>query len=241
MSLDENRADGNASADDLPRIVQLASPAPGVRLWWCDLHASPSQLQCCESLLSEAERARATRYGLELLRDRYVIGRASLRRVLGRTFGVQPADVTIIRGERGRPRPGGETTLDFNISHTGGVALLGTLNGARIGVDIERVDRRINVAGLARKFLTENERAFLAALEPDAARRAVLHLWTCKEAMSKATGDALTAPFARLDVELRGGPKLRSGPGAYRPERWSLHAAGVPDAYVATIAILRPS
>jgi hypothetical protein len=55
--------------------------------------------------------------------------------------------------------------------------------------------------------------------------------------MSKATGDALAAPFSLLDVELGGGPTLRSGPDAYRPQRWSLHAAAVPADYVATVAI----
>ncbi len=241
LSLDENHAAGNAPRGEMPRVVPLASSAPGVRLWWTELHATPSQLRYCESVLSDGERARAARYGVELLRDRYVIGRASLRRVLGRTLGVPPADVPIIRGQRGRPRLGGETRLDFNISHTGDVAIVGTSNNARVGVDIERVDRRINVAGIARKFLTENERASIAPLDPDTGRRTVLELWTCKEAMSKATGDALTAPFACLDVDLRGGPKLRSGPEPYLPDRWSLHAAIVPDAYIATIAVWRPS
>lgn len=189
--------------------------------------------------MSAAECARAARYRLAPLRDRYVIGRASLRRVLGRTLGLPPANVPIVRGERGRPRLAGDAALDFNLSHTGDAALFGTLDGARLGVDLERSDRQINVAGIAHKFLTDNERASIAPLDGEAARHMVLTLWTCKEAMSKATGDALSAPFASLDVDLRGDRRLLHGPGAYRPKRWSLRAAAVPDDYIATVAIWR--
>lgn len=241
MSLDEKRAGGNVPDPALPHVAPLAPPAAGIGLWWCALAASASQLQCCERWLSAAEHARAARFGRPELRDRYVIGRGSLRMVLGRALGIDPADVPIVRGARGRPQLAGAASLDFNISHTGAVALIGTLRDARIGVDVERIDRTINVAGIARRFLTERERLAIAPLDHDAARRAVLTLWTCKEAMSKATGDALSAPFASLDVDLDGGRALRDGPGEYEPRRWSLHAAAVPSDHVATVAVWRPS
>jgi phosphopantetheinyl transferase len=84
------------------------------------------------------------------------------------------------------------------------------------------------------------ERSVIASLDGDARRQQVLTLWTCKEAMSKATGDALGAPFGGMDVTLDSRRALRSGPGAYRAEHWSLHAAAVPSDYVATIALWRP-
>jgi hypothetical protein len=43
-----------------------------------------------------------------------------------------------------------------------------------------------------------------------------------------------------MDVTLDSRRALRSGPGAYRAEHWSLHAAAVPSDYVATIALWRP-
>jgi 4'-phosphopantetheinyl transferase len=237
LSLDENRRAGNAGP--ALRIRALPPPAAGVAAWWCGLAAPRSAVEACIGWLSVGERALAARFGQARLRDRYVVGRASLRHVLGDTLGLPPASVPIVRGPRGRPRLVLESTLDFNVSHTGDVALLCVSRDARVGVDVERLDRQINVAGIARKFLSKNERESLAALAPDAARRTVLALWTCKEAMSKATGDALAAPFAALDVDLHG-PTLRDGPGDYRPERWKLHAATVPTGYVATVAMWRP-
>ncbi len=238
MSLDENLPRGKCDGDALPQVTPLTAPAPGIALWWCSLDETPARLRACEAYLSDAERARASRFGTRSLRARYVIGRGSLRTVLGRTLGIAPVDVPIVRGARGRPQLACEAEPDFNISHTAGVALIGIARGVRIGVDIERCDRGINVEGIARKFMTANERATLATLETDAARKQLLRLWTCKEAMSKATGDALAAPFARLDVDVAA-PALRSGPAPYRPDRWSLHAAAVPADYFATIAAWR--
>ena len=240
LSLDENRVAGNDAVAQLPKLAGLPSPASGVRLWWCALHATSSQLRSCANALSAAEHARAARFGSPLLRDRYVVGRAGLRTVLAEVLGVSAGSVAIVRGPRGRPQLDAGAPLDFNVSHTRDVALIGVTRQGRVGVDVERSDRSLNVPGIARKFLAQAERDRLAALDSDAARRDVLRLWTCKEAMSKATGDALSAPFAAIDIDLRdGGLALRDGPGKYRPAGWALHAVEMPGDYLATIALWR--
>ncbi len=228
---------GNAHLRDAAAPVPLPSPVDGVSLWWCALAAPPERMQVLESWLSAAEVARADRFGMPALRDRYVVGRASLRAILAALLAMAPQEVAIVRGERGRPRLERDPTLDFNVSHTAGVALIGATRAARIGVDVERLDRAINVPGIARKFLTDAERRSLADVDADSARERVLRLWTCKEAMSKATGDALSAPFGSLDVTLHEGPRLCAGPVPYEPSRWTLHSAAVPAGYVATVAL----
>jgi 4'-phosphopantetheinyl transferase len=109
--------------------------------------------------------------------------------------------------------------------------------GMRIGVDVEHGQRKVNADGLSRKFLSERERAGLAAMPADERRRGFLRLWTCKEAMSKATGDALAAPFRHLDVSLDRGLSLVAGPPPYTPANWALHAAVMPDGFLATVAL----
>ena len=236
MSLDENRARGNSL---WPRVHAVPSSAPGTTLWWCTLDATADEIAAWRPVLSDAERTRASRFGMPFLEARYVVGRTALRTVLAGVLGVAPPDVPIERGARGRPRLAGDVRLDFNVSHTAGVALIGLTSTGRIGVDVERRDRQINVGGIARKFLTEAERADIASMDADAARSAVLTMWTCKEAMSKATGDALSAPFARIDVDCRDGRRLRGGPDPYRPGDWALYAADVPSDYIATVALWR--
>jgi 4'-phosphopantetheinyl transferase len=209
----------------------------GVFLWWATLAASDAELARVSGWLASVEHARAARFGREVLCRRYILGRALLRWALGNVLGLPPPAVPIVRGVRGRPQLAGDTGLDFNVSHTEGVALIGIARAGRIGVDVERADRDVRADGLARKFLTPAERATLVPL-PEAERRArFLRYWTCKEAMSKATGEGLSAPFQRLEVQLADAIELVKGPHPYEPSRWRLHAVDVPGDYLATLAL----
>jgi 4'-phosphopantetheinyl transferase len=217
----------------------LPSPAPGIALWWCGLARSPAELAALAATLAPAEHARAARFGTTALRERYVAGRGLLRRLLGERLGLDPAAVPLRRGLRGRPELAFADAPDFNVSHTDGVALIAIADRPRIGVDIERRDRTVASDQLARKFLTERERAGLAPLADDERRQRFLRLWTCKEAMSKATGDGLAAPFRQIDVDLASGATVVAGPPPYLPGAWTVHFAAVPPGYFATVAIWR--
>lgn len=228
------------SPDELPGDagpVALPPPLPGVDVWMCGLARAPDEVRALAATLSAAETDRAARFGRDYLRDRYVVGRATLRMLLGARLGRAPSDVVIGRGERGRPFAVDAGALDFNVSHTDGAALFAFATGVRIGVDIEHGDRRLHVEGIARKFMAPDERQMLAGLEPDARRRALLRLWTCKEAMSKATGDALAAPFRQMSVATESGLRLAQGPAPYVPPAWRLCAVAAPGAFLATVAL----
>jgi 4'-phosphopantetheinyl transferase len=219
--------------------VALPAPAPGVDVWMCELSRPADEIARLARLLSLAEATRAGRFGLPSLRDRYIVGRAMLRTLLGARLRIAPERVDIARGKRGRPFAPQADGLDFNVSHTGGMALFGITEHQRIGVDIELRDRKLNVEGVARKFMTARERSALAAEEADSRRRMLLRLWTCKEAMSKATGDALSAPFRRIDVDTGPPMGIITGPPPYVPADWRLLAAGAPAEYLATVALWR--
>jgi len=241
VSVDDFPPPGNLDRPAAASTAIVLPPIPrGIRLWWATLDRPEDEVAELARSLSREEVARAARFGTEPLRRRWIVGRSTLRLLLGEILGIGPSAVALARGRRGRPELA-EASLDFNMSHTCGMALIGIADalpaGMRIGVDVEHAQRRVNVDGLSRKFLTERERALLAPLPEDMRRRGFLRLWTCKEAMSKATGDALAAPFRRLDVSLDGGPALAAGPAPYTPADWTLHAAAMPDGFLATVAI----
>jgi 4'-phosphopantetheinyl transferase len=213
----------------------------GIQLWWCATHAPDEALPVLRSWLSADERARAARFALPALAGRYTVGRAALRHVLGNLLGRAPAEVAITRGPRGRPRLADVEGVDFNVSNTRQVALIGiaTDPGVRIGVDVEHRNRPLRHEALARKFCTPAEYAAFDALLRDARRQRFLRLWTCKEAMSKATGDALGAPLRRLEVDVEPALRLSAGPPPYTPAKWTLLDAAVPGDYVASVALWR--
>jgi len=224
-------------------VQLLKGPVPGFALWLCRLDLDPQSTAAMARSLSAPERERAARFGTDALRRRWIVGRATLRSLLGAKLGVEPHAVELKAGRRGRPELATPRGLDFNVSHTQAVALIAIADAlppvTRVGVDIERADRAVNSDGLARKFLTERERAALAPLDGDSRRRRFLRLWTCKEAMSKATGDALSAPFRDIEVSMGEEPKLVAGPPPYTPDAWQLWVAGVPTHLIATVGIWR--
>jgi len=235
VSVSDSDYPGNEAEGPRP----LPSPDAGVALWWCPLVAEDETVRELTSWLSAEERARAARFGKPILARRYTIGRAALRFVLGARLDVAPHAVPIERDPRGRPRLPDAPSLDFNVTHTGDAAMFGLVEAARvrIGVDLERASRNVNDAGLARRVCTSREREALAALDEHARRLAFLRLWTCKEAMSKATGDALAAPFRHLDVAREPGLALVAGPPPYVPRDWTLHAVEVRDEFIGTVAL----
>jgi len=223
------------------RPRRLAAPLDGITLWWCDLDDDATTLPPLAAWLSPSERARATRYSSKPLEHRYTRGRAALRWILAQRLGMPPKRVPIEQDARGRPQLAGRTDIDFNVSNTRNVALVGAvdLTGMRIGVDVEYEDRALNHVGLARKYLTLRERSAIASQDVDAHRRAFLRLWTCKEAMSKATGQALSAPLRELDVELVPSLRLAAGPPPYVADDWQLAAVDAPGGFLATVALWR--
>ncbi len=231
------------SQDVIPGVRALPACDPGIALWICQLDRIPAGAPAITHWLSAPEQERAARFGTDALRQRWIVGRATLRLLLASALGIDPVEVPLQRGVRGRPELAHPHTLDFNVSHTRNIALIGIAHGlpraSRIGVDIERVDRAVDADKLARKFLTERERTALAPLDADARRRDFLRLWTCKEAMSKATGDALMAPFREIDVTTTNGLQLSAGPPPYTPEHWQLFAPHAADDLLATVAVWR--
>jgi 4'-phosphopantetheinyl transferase len=224
-----------------PRTA-IATPFPGLVLWCCPLRFDGNARAHWAATLSPAERARADRFGTEALRSRYIAGRATLRTLLAEALDTSPAAVPLRRGSRGRPEldlPG--RPLDFNVSHTREIAVIAILRhppaSTRVGVDVEHLDRELDADRLARRCLTPRERSLFESLDARARRRRFLRLWTCKEAMSKATGDGLRAPMGELDVELDGNPRLSAGPAPYSPDDWHLLMLDLAGGYVTALAL----
>ena len=169
--------------------------------------------------LSADEQARADRFRHTLDRDRFVVRRGLLRRLLGERLGIEAARVPLEPGRAGKPmlaaadlHRAGVATADgapgFNLARSGGLALYAFLPlanaravtgpaapaGPTLGVDLERIDTaRRTLADLRRiadHFAPEESR-FLQGLPDDEAAAVFYRLWTCKEACLKCLGTGI--------------------------------------------------
>ena len=161
-------------------------------------------------LLSADEATRARRFHFDRDRDRYARGRGFLRRVLGQICGRSPADLILGTGPQGKPvlqkwAALQERALHFNLSHSQGLAVLAVSDAGPVGIDIEFIDRQVDMAGLVQTCLTAAEAAVLAAV-PETARAArFFAFWTAKEARMKLTGEGMSLAPRQIELDLRDG------------------------------------
>ena len=124
-----------------------------------------------------------------------------VRAWLAEALAIEPTEVQFKRDAQGRPvlQPP-LTQLDCNWSHSGGYLLASYVKGARVGVDIERIQSRRRVDEIAQRYFTVAEQDWLAQLEGDAKAHAFHQLWCCKEAILKAHGRGIAFGLDRLTL-----------------------------------------
>lgn len=187
-------------------------------------------LKAAEILLSETERQRAARFALPVDRERFIISRSRLRRLLGRRLGIPPADVELVCGPHGKPALGGEQAASgerFNLSHSGNIVAYVFSTGREVGIDIEALHAVDGADDIAECCFSRREQVEYHALPREARPLGFLNCWTRKEAFIKATGNALYHAFDSFDVSLTPGQPAairRVGPAWGKDCGWSLHS-----------------
>jgi 4'-phosphopantetheinyl transferase len=130
--------------------------------------------------------------------------------------------------------------VNFNISHSGGIALLAFARRREVGVDVEQIRRDSDLQAIARRFFSANEQTQLARLTDDERVDAFFRCWTRKEAYIKATGDGLSLPLSQFDVSLAPGDEnalLATRPETSEAARWLLREVPSGPGYAAAICV----
>jgi 4'-phosphopantetheinyl transferase len=175
---------------------------------WCAALERPSPVVTRLSvLLSPDEKARAERFYFERDRVRYIVGRGLLRTILGKYLGMDPAHIEFSYGPYGKPalktdQP--NQTLQFNLAHSQNQALFAFCADRPLGIDLEHVREMPDEDALARHVFSPAEAALVASLSGQQKHAAFFKIWTCKEAVLKASGHGLTKPLDQTEISLTG-------------------------------------
>jgi 4'-phosphopantetheinyl transferase len=153
-----------------------------------------------DAVLSAEERT--GRDQLHFLADRrdFALGHDLLRRSLSRYTAVLPHEWQFVKGLNGKPSVRGGA-LSFNLSHTRGLVACSIARFMAVGIDVERVDRIIDIETIARHVFSASEAATLVSARTNARTR-FIELWTLKEAFVKAVGVGLTLPLDSFSFDL---------------------------------------
>ena len=207
------------------------------------LDQGASTLHDMEQILSTEERDRAQKFYFEEDRRHYMMARGTLRVILSRYLDTEPSQLRFRTNRYGKPSlasPSGEEWLNFNVSHSGGIALYAVAHGRKVGIDLERIREDVSHELLTKRFFSPREYDVLQALPAEVKNRAFFDCWTRKEAYIKARGEGLTAPLRRFDVSLEPGEPARLLNSELHPDdvsRWSLQEITVAHGYAAAVAV----
>ncbi|MBI2824768.1 MAG: 4'-phosphopantetheinyl transferase superfamily protein [Planctomycetia bacterium] len=155
------------------------------------------------ALLSADEQARAARFHFHRDRDRYIVARATLRRLLGEYTGVAPDQLILRYGPHGKPEldhPESGRAIQFNVSHRGEYALYALALRRRVGIDIEPLRAVSEAQRIARSHFTHLESRLICEATEEESRERFFRIWTRKEAVIKAVGTGLSMPLNEFQV-----------------------------------------
>lgn len=217
-----------------------------VHAWRANLDLPTAEINQLASLLSPDEIDRANKFRFPQHRRRFIAARGILRELLGNYLQISPDNLEFEYGDRGKPRLAvsmGDSSLQFNISHSQEYALYGFTNDHPIGVDLEYLREMEDVAKIAERFFSPQESKLIASLHSEQQQRVFFKLWTTKEAFLKAIGTGLAGSLASLDISLDQWehPILLSIQGnAAAVANWSMYSCIPAPNYVAAVAIETP-
>jgi 4'-phosphopantetheinyl transferase len=217
------------------------APQDAIEVVVTRLDAEPAAVRASAATLSNAERMRASRFAFDRDRDRFVVARARLRRLLGSRLGVPPEAVELELGSHGKPALTGrfaETELRFNVSHSDDLAVYAFSSGRDVGIDVEAIRALPDADAIAARFFSRRENAAYQALDPRDRPLGFFQCWTRKEAFIKALGEGLSHPLDSFDVTLAPGEpaefwRIDAAPGDDRG--WRLESVTPAPGFVAAV------
>lgn len=234
---------GEAQAEALwappPRELHLGPEDRHV--WRGCLAETRTGLERLAAGLSREETGRAARFIRAEHGERYVFAHGMLRRVLAAYAGCPPQALVFAATPRGKPylvAPDAARGLHFNLSHSRDLALV-ALAREPVGVDLEYVLRRADMAGIAARFFSPDERRWLDTQPRESYRAAFFACWTAKEAYIKGIGEGLAHPLEGFSVVFDAGgrsARIREAGATALFSGWSLRAFQPAPDYCGAIA-----
>jgi 4'-phosphopantetheinyl transferase len=197
----------HAPARVLPQAPQQNGGVIQRAQGWIDLwHASLQYTgwRCLRHLLSDEEHRRAEAFAFSRDARRFIVSRAVLRTLLSGITGVPARELKFQIEQEGKPflEPGMGQPVHFSLSRSEELVLIG-FAPRPLGVDVEWLEKAMDVEALADYVLSRSEQESFKRLDARDRRNTFLQCWTIKEAYLKAIGKGLLVPPTTVEVSVR--------------------------------------
>jgi Phosphopantetheinyl transferase len=214
-----------------------------VHVWRAQLHLPASQVQQLRDILTADELDRADHFAFEKDKQHFIAARGTLRSILSRYTNIQPSHVRFCYNSYGKPLLASrfdQYLLNFNLSHSDGMALYAITRNREIGIDLERIRSDFQYEEIAERFFSPREVAVLHTIQTELRLEAFFNCWTRKEAYIKAHGQGLSLPLDSFDVSFAPWEPpmlLITKDESQEASRWTLQELRPGHGYVGAVAV----
>lgn len=173
-----------------------------IHIWNCKVDFNRDLTLRYKNILSLDEEKRASQFKFEKDQIVYTTARGILRLLAGHYLSLSPNEIQFDYTQFGKPFFKTDTSLKFNVSHSGERIAIAFCQNYDIGVDIEHINRDFDVMEIAVNYFSKNEIQALANIPNKEKNRAFYRCWTRKESFIKAEGSGLSFPLDKFSVSL---------------------------------------
>src|SRR5687768_11564948 len=165
-------------------------PTDQVHLWETSLSVDDAELARILELLSPVDRWAADEFSHVAARKQYIVSGGMVLQRLSAYLGMAPQEIQFTIEGAGKPVLAGERAVDFNLTHSRHLTLLGVAPRP-LGVDMERVREMPRAIELAKRYYSPAQHEEIAATPAEARSRKFLGMWVRWEAYAEALGTSV--------------------------------------------------
>jgi len=212
----------------------LCDYAPGshIHVWQININNYLPQIDELRNVLTPGEIARANRYLRSTDGDKFIVSRASLRRILSGYLQCAPGAINFKLTANNKPEiefPS-NNQIHFNLSDSADSVLIAVATSP-VGIDVELINHKFSYHAILHNNFSLPEAAYI---EQRHSHTRFFLLWTRKEAILKATGIGLT-DHLKLIPSLDGEFAME-GSLVSAVNNWHLSSFRANSDYIATVA-----
>lgn len=211
-----------------------------VHVWLNNLDLPEDRVRQLANILSPDELERAERYKFQKHKQRFIVARSILRKILSTYLNLEAERLEFNYSDRGKPflaNIARQDSLQFNLSHSQELAIYAITKNLKIGIDLEYLRPMPDAENIAKRFFSANEYTWISNFAGDAQTEAFFRCWTAKEAYLKATGEGISGSLESIEVDLTEPNLIKIKQNDRLNSDWLLHNFMPRSNYMATVAV----
>ena len=176
-----------------------------IHVWKMDLATQDENIEKYARVISNDETKIAERYKFQKDRLSYIARHGLLRLILSRYLPTEAGSLDFSYGPHGKPYISKEQNIlgiQFSLSSSSSIGLLGITRNNPIGIDIEHRNTDIDFQGISELYFSESEISHIRENDDLNKSNEFYRIWTMKEAYLKAVGSGMSMGTDTFSVPL---------------------------------------